>query len=160
MKIDFSLNGNKVSVDTLPEKRLIDVIREDFGLMQTKNACYSGECGSCIIQLEGKAVPSCQIPVFSVRAKHVITIEGFSGTEKYMDIISAFNDVKCVPCPFCFAGKILAVDSLIDNRRSPQTSEIMDLLSDHTCSCTSVSKFIEGVKIAYQNREIRGELLR
>ena len=80
MKIDFSLNGKKVTIDTLPEKRLIDVIREDFGLLQTKNACYSGECGSCIVQLEGKPVPSCQIPIFSVRAKHVTTIEGFTGT--------------------------------------------------------------------------------
>ena len=160
MKIDFSLNGKKVSIDTLPEKRLIDVIREDFGMMRTKNACYSGECGSCIVQLEGKPVPSCQIPIFSVRAKHIVTIEGFAGTEKYLDIISAFNDVNGVPCPFCFAGKMLAIDSLIDNRRSPDTSEIMALLSDHTCSCTSVSSFIEGVKIAYQNREFRGDLLR
>jgi len=160
LKIDFSLNDKKVSVDTLPEKRLIDVIREDFGLMTTKNGCYSGECGSCIVQLEGNTVPACQVPVFAVRAKHVVTIEGFMGTERYLDIISAFNDVKCVPCPFCFAGKILAVDSLIDSRRSPETSEIMSLLSDHSCSCTSVSAFVEGVKIAYQNREIRGELMR
>ena len=160
MKIDFSLNGKKVSIDTLPEKRLIDVIREDFGLMQTKNACYSGECGSCIVQLDGRPVPSCQLPVFSVRAKRIVTIEGFMGTEKYLDIINAFNDADCVPCPFCFAGKIFAVDNLIDNRRSPENSEIMELLSDHTCSCITNSAFIEGVKLAFQNREIRGELLR
>lgn len=160
MKIDFSLNGSKVTIDTQPEKRLIDVIRDDFGLMLTKNACYSGECGSCVVQLEGSTVPACQVPVFSVRAKHVVTMEGFIGTEKYLDIINAFNDIKCVPCPFCFAGKILAVDSLIDNRRAPGTAEIMALLSDHPCSCTSASLFIEGVRIAYQNREIRGELLK
>ena len=160
MRIDFSLNGKKVSIDTLPEKRLIDVIREDFGLMQTKNACYSGECGSCVVQLDERPVPSCQIPVFSVRAKRVVTIEGFMGTEKYLDIISAFNDIDCVPCPFCFAGKIFAVNSLIDNRRAPDTAEIMRLLADHTCSCTGNSLFIEGVKLAFQNREIRGELMR
>jgi carbon-monoxide dehydrogenase small subunit len=160
LKIDFSLNGTKVTIDTLPEKRLIDVIREDFGLMMTKNACYSGECGSCIVQLEGKTVPACQVPVFSVRAKRVVTIEGFLGTEKYLDIINAFNDTKCTPCPYCFSGKILAVDSLIDNRRAPDTAEIMSLLSDHSCSCTSVSLFIAGVRMAYQNREMRGELLK
>lgn len=160
MKIDFSLNGKKVTVDTLPEKRLIDVIREDFGLLMSKNGCYSGECGSCTVQLEGKTVPSCQVPIFSVRAKHVVTIEGFIGTEKYLDIVNAFNDVNCAPCPFCFSGKILAVDSLIDSRRTPSTTEIMALLSDHSCSCTSVSLFIEGVKLAYQNREIRGALLK
>ncbi|MDC7228210.1 MAG: 2Fe-2S iron-sulfur cluster-binding protein [Spirochaetales bacterium] len=160
MKIDFSLNGKKVSIDTLPEKRLIDVIREDFGLMTTKNACYSGECGSCTVQLEGRIVPACQIPIFTVRAKRIVTIEGFMGTEKYLDIINAFNDIKCIPCPFCFTGKILAVDSLIDNHRTPDTSDIMALLSDHSCSCTSVSKFIEGVRMAYHNREFRGELLK
>ena len=144
----------------MPEKRLIDVLREDFGLMTTKNACYSGECGSCIVQLEGKTVPACQVPVFTVRAKRVLTIEGFMGTEKYLDIMNAFRDKKCIPCPFCFTGKIFAVDSLIDNQRSPETNDIMNLLSDHSCSCTSVSLFIEGVRLAYQNREFRGELLK
>lgn len=160
MKIDFSLNGKKVTIDTPPEKRLIDVLREDFGLMNAKNACYSGECGSCIIQLEGQTVPACQIPVFTVRAKRINTMEGFRGTEKYLDIINAFSDAKSIPCPFCFAGKVFAVDRLIDNRRSPDISAIMTLLSDHSCSCTSVSSFIQGVKLAFQNREIRGELLR
>jgi carbon-monoxide dehydrogenase small subunit len=160
LKIDFSLNGKKVSIDAPPEKRLVDVIREDFGLLKTKNACYSGECGCCTVQLGEQTVPSCQIPAFAVRAKHVITIEGFTGTEKYLDIISAFSEEGCMPCPFCFAGKILAVDNLIDGRRSPETDDIMLLLSDHACSCTSISAFIRGVKTAYQNREIRGALLR
>ena len=160
MKIDFSLNNKKVSIDTLPEKRLIDVIREDFGLMTTKNACYSGECGSCIVQIDEKTVPACQVPIFTVRAKKVLTIEGFMGTEKYLDILNAFRDKKCIPCPFCFTGKVFAVDALIDNQRSPETNEIMNLLSDHSCSCTSVSHFIDGVRLAYQNREFRGELLK
>lgn len=160
MKIDFSLNGKKVTIDTPPEKRLIDVLREEFGLMSAKNACYSGECGSCIVQLEGQTVPACQLPVFTIRAKRVITMEGFRGTENYMDIINAFSETNSIPCPFCFTGKFFAVDKLIDSRRSPEVSEIMALLSDHSCSCTSVSAFIQGVKLAYQNREIRGELLR
>lgn len=160
LKIDFSLNGKKVSIDTLPEKRLLDVIREDFGLMETKNACYSGECGSCIVQLDGRPVPSCQIPIFSVRAKRITTIEGFMGTEKYLDIISAFQDENCIPCPYCFAGKIFAVDNLIDSRKAPEAPEVMELLSDHRCSCTSNSSFIRGVKLAFQNRKMRGELLR
>ena len=105
LKIDFSLNGKKVSVDTPPERRLIDVIREDFGLMAAKNACYTGECGSCTVQLEGLPVPACQVPIFTVRAKRIVTIEGFMGTEKYLDIINAFREAGCVPCPFCFAGK-------------------------------------------------------
>ena len=160
MRIDFSLNGKKVTTDTPPEKRLIDVLREDFGYMSAKNACYSGECGSCTVLLEGQTVPACQIPVFTVRAKHITTMEGFRGTEKYLDIINAFKEAKCIPCPFCFNGKIFAVDRLIDNRRSPENSEIMRLLSDHGCNCTSVSSFVQGVKFAFQNREIRGELLR
>ena len=69
MRIDFTLNGKKVSIDTRPERRLIDVLREDFGLVSVKNACYSGECGSCTILLDDQTVPSCQVPVFSVRAK-------------------------------------------------------------------------------------------
>ena len=87
-------------------------------------------------------------------------MEGFRGTEKYLDIINAFTETGCIPCPFCFAGKVFAVDRLIDNRRAPEVSEIMSLLSDHNCSCTSVSAFIQGVRYAYQNREIRGQLLR
>ncbi|MDC7124581.1 MAG: 2Fe-2S iron-sulfur cluster-binding protein [Spirochaetales bacterium] len=160
MKIDFILNRKDVKVDCPPEKRLIDVIREDFKLMMTKNSCYRGECGSCIVQIEGAPVPACQVPIFSIRNKQILTIEGFSGTEKYLDIITAFKEANCMPCPFCFAGKVFSVDSLIDGRRSPSTTEIMSLLSEHPCECTPTSRFIEGVKIAYQNREIRGELLK
>ena len=158
MKISFLLNNKNVSIDTNPEKRLIDVIREDFKLIMSKGSCYSGGCGCCTVILNGITVPSCQIPVFAVRNKSVTTIEGFINTEKYLDIINAFSEWNCIPCPFCFAGKILAVDLLLESRNSPSTDQIMALLSDHPCSCISVSQFINGVKKAYVNREIREEL--
>ncbi len=157
MTIDFSLNGKKVSVDAPPEKRLIDVIREDFGLTQTKKACTSGECGSCTVLLDGQPVPSCQVPVFTIRAKRIITIEGFSQTKDYTDIIEALTAEKCIPCPYCFSGKVLAVHRLIENRREPEMNDIMLLLSDHVCNCTPVSSFLQAVKRAFRNREFRGE---
>ena len=160
MKIDFILNGKPVAIDTKPERRLVDVLRDDFGLLSVKNSCYAGECGGCTVLMDKQTVPSCHIPVFSVRSKQITTMEGFRGTEKYLDIYKAFEEAEALPCQFCFAGKVFAVDRLIDNRRIPETDEIMALLADHGCNCTSVSAFIKAVRTAYQNREIRGELMR
>ena len=66
MKIKFNLNGKEVEIDTLPTRRLLDVLREDFGLLSVKEGCGEGECGACAVLLDDKLVHSCLVPIANV----------------------------------------------------------------------------------------------
>ncbi len=158
MIIEFQLNGKEVSIDTAPEKRLADILREIFGLLQTKTGCYSGECGACTVLFNGDIVQSCMLPAFYIKNSSIITIEGFSQTAEYADIKSGFERAGCFPCGYCHAGKILAVHALLDEHPTPDDITILAGLSGNKCICTDYSSLINGVKNAAQNRKkIRGE---
>ena len=91
MIIEFKLNGEDVKVETGLAMRLLDVIRNDFGLTGTKEGCAEGECGACIVFLDGNIVNSCMVPMNNVIGKEVVTIEGFSRTDRYKKIEKALH---------------------------------------------------------------------
>jgi hypothetical protein len=96
MKISFILNNKAVTVTTDPMKRLLDVLREDFGFTGTKEGCGEGECGACTILLEGRSVLSCLIAVGSVEGKNIETIESLSEKNNpHYNIIEAFQGSAC-----------------------------------------------------------------
>jgi carbon-monoxide dehydrogenase small subunit len=78
VNISFHVNGENITLDIPPEKRLIDILREDLGLIETKSRCYAGECGFCAVLFNGEVQLSCLIPAFAIRNSYVLTIEGFS----------------------------------------------------------------------------------
>ena len=71
-RLSFNLNGKDVTLNTDPLRRLIDVLREDFGLTGVKEGCSEGECGACSVLLNGRMVTSCIIPVGAVDGQKVI----------------------------------------------------------------------------------------
>ena len=83
MKIEFTLNGSPVSLTVDPLRRLLDVLREDFGLTGVKEGCGEGECGACSILLGDDLVPSCLVPVGNTQGAEITTIEGFQKTDHY-----------------------------------------------------------------------------
>ena len=76
MKIKFRINSSNINIDVAPQKRLLDIIREDFNLTGTKEGCGKGECGACSVLFNGKIVNSCLIPAFQLSGSHIVTIEG------------------------------------------------------------------------------------
>ena len=153
MKIGFNLNGKKVSVDTTPEKRLIEILREDFGLIDTKDGCHEGKCGTCLVLYNGKITSSCLLPAFYIRNSYIITIEGFSKTQEYSDIVKGFNVAGYKPCNYCISGKILAVYSLLEEHPTPDDITILESLSGNKCICSDYTSLINGVKSAAKIRK-------
>ena len=150
MKIEFELNGQKVSVDVEPTMRLLDVLREHFGLISVKEGCGEGECGSCSVLLDGKAVPSCLVPVGMVMGRRVMTIEGYRKTKKFKVLLDAFAEAGAVQCGFCTPGIIMAVESLLSENPHPTDEEIRRGLSGNLCRCTGYNMIVNAVKLAAQ----------
>ncbi len=155
MNINFSLNGKNVSVDVEPEKRMVDVLRENFQLTRTKAGCYAGACGVCSVLAGGRLACSCLMPAFTARGAEIVTIEGYSRSREYADILKAFLEAEYYPCEYCSAGRILAIEALLTEHPDPSESEILTGMSGITCQCANYTSLVKAVEIAAFARKMR-----
>ncbi|MBN2444653.1 MAG: 2Fe-2S iron-sulfur cluster binding domain-containing protein [Spirochaetales bacterium] len=147
MKVTFTLNGKKTTIDVSPEKRLIDILRQDLGLCGTKKGCEQGECGGCLVFLNDNLVNSCLFPAFRLPDKEVITIEGYIQTKEYTIIEEAFMKKGITLCGFCAPGIVLSIANLLNHTRTylPTHEEITNALSGHLCRCNGFLTLIDVV---------------
>ena len=155
MKLEFILNGEDVFVQTDAETRLVDILRGSFGLLGTKLGCYAGHCGACMIIFNGTVVNSCLIPALKTQGSEIITIEGFSQTDEYHDLVRGFSEAQVEDCGFCYTGKILATGALIDRNLRPTKDEILPAFFDIKCRCTDSEDLVLGVIAAAEHRRKR-----
>lgn len=155
MTIGFILNGEDVVVRTDAEKRLVDILRNTFGLLGTRAGCFTGNCGACSVILNGNVVQSCLIPALKIRNGEVITIEGFSQTDEYEDIVRGFSEAKVHNCGFCNTGKILAAEALLGRNPRPAAEEILHAFSGIKCRCTDPEELVRGVLAVSECRRRR-----
>jgi carbon-monoxide dehydrogenase small subunit len=148
MTIDFILNGEDVVVQAEAELRLIDILRDSFALRGTKAGCLTGCCGACLVILNGLIVQSCLVPAFLIRGSEIITIEGFSQTDEYQDIVEGFSRAGLENCGVCDTGKILAAESLLEHIPQPEDQEILNAFSGIRCRCTDPDTLIQAVQTA------------
>ena len=155
MKLEFILNGEDVIVNSESNNRLVDILREKFSLLGTRPGCGVGFCGACTVIFNGEAVNSCLIPAFKAQGGEIITIEGFSQTDEYQDILLGFSEAGVEDCGYCRTGKILACGTLIDRNLRPTKNEILPAFSDIKCRCTDAQELVQGVIAAAEHRRKR-----
>jgi carbon-monoxide dehydrogenase small subunit len=148
MKIEFSLNDRTQSIDVDPNRCLLDLLRENFGLTSVKEGCGQGECGSCMVLMDGKAVNSCLIPVANIYGKKITTVEGLHSSKRYKIIEQAFLDAGSVQCGFCTPGMVISTEALLRNNPDPDEAEIKEALEGNLCRCTGYNMIVEGVQLA------------
>jgi carbon-monoxide dehydrogenase small subunit len=147
-EIKFLLNGELVCVNSHHGERLLDVLRNQFGLVGVKEGCGEGECGACAILINHRVVNSCILPLANVANQEVLTIEGFSKTKQYQVIQDAYLVEGAVQCGFCTPGMIMATQSLLYHNPKPTEDEIKIGLSGNLCRCTGYQMIIKAVKRA------------
>ncbi len=136
MKIRFKLNGKQTSVESPPEKKVLEILKE-LGLNSVRKACdEEGKCGCCTILLDGRTVNSCMLTAPQIDGREVLTVEGLSKGGRLHPIQKAFIDAGVVQCGYCTPAQILGVKSLLDRTKSPTREEITDALSGILCRCT------------------------
>ncbi len=153
MIIEFRLNHEKRTIDIDPSARMLDVLRDDFGLTSVKEGCGEGECGACVILVDGRAMNSCILPAGAVCGKSVVTLEGFKHTKRYRAIENGFLKAGSVQCGFCTPGFVMATESLLNENPHPTDEEIKDGLSGNLCRCTGYNMIIQGVRLAIKEGE-------
>jgi carbon-monoxide dehydrogenase small subunit len=155
MTIGFILNGEDVVVRAEADLRLINILRGHFGLLGAKTGCLTGKCGACSVIFNGEVVKACLIPAFRIRGSEVITIEGFSQTDDYQDIVTGFLRTGLETCEFCRTGKILTAAVLLERRSRPSREEILADFSGIRCRCTDPGGLAEAVTLAAEMRQRR-----
>lgn len=154
MKRKIRVNGENHLIDGEDDRRLLDVLRQDMGLMGTKEGCGQGECGACTVLMDGKAVNSCLIYLGSVGAKNIITIEGLAKNGELDVIQQAFVEEGAVQCGFCTPGMIMSAKALLMREKNPDRERIKCSVSGNLCRCTGYSKIITAIeKAAVRMRE-------
>ena len=148
VEVSFVLNSEETTYIGHPHKRLLDVLREDFGLTGVKEGCAEGECGACVVIVNYKLVNACLIPIFTVENAHILTIEGFKHTARFEVLKSAFELEGAVQCGFCTPGMIMASEALLSVHPHPSREEIIRFLSGNLCRCTGYEMIIKAVQTA------------
>ncbi len=148
MKLNFILNGKEMVVNTQPDRRVVDLLREDLGLIGVKECCGAGECGACTILLDGTSRLSCLLLAAQLAGKEVTTIEGVAPEGSFGIVQQAFIDHGAVQCGFCTPGMVLAVLDLLKRNPQPTSQEIREGLSGNLCRCTGYQKIVEAVLAA------------
>jgi carbon-monoxide dehydrogenase small subunit len=147
-RIKFILNGYSHELSVQPWRTLLEVIREDLKLTGTKEGCGQGECGSCMVIMDGKTVNSCLIPALQADNKEIITIEGLADGDGLHPIQEAFVNHSGMQCGFCTPGMIMSAKALLDSNPNPSEAEIREGIAGNFCRCTGYTKIIESISAA------------
>jgi carbon-monoxide dehydrogenase small subunit len=146
VKISFKLNEENVSIETSPNKRLIDMLREDFELISVKEGCGEGECGACTIILNKEAVTSCTMLAPQVDGCEIITLEGLSENGEMSELQKSFIEKGAVQCGFCTPGMILSGKALLMKNPNPSRQEIKTAIEGNLCRCTGYTKIVDAIE--------------
>ncbi len=148
MNIRFVLNGKPLTVETPPDRRVIDLLREDLGLAGTKECCGSGECGACTILVDGDSRLSCLMTAAQLEGRRILTIEGAEEDPRLRTIQEAFVEWGAVQCGYCMPGMVLASAALLSRTPNPSREQIREGLSGNLCRCTGYQKIVDAVEQA------------
>ena len=153
--IGFTLNGRPVKWEGNPLTRLVDVLREDFGLTGTKEGCGEGECGACSVLRGGKLVTSCLIPMGSLEGDDIVTIEGLRDTDQGRCLVDAFAEAGAVQCGFCIPGMVMAAQALLLTNSKPTEEDVRLAISGNICRCTGYDLIVDAILLASRKGEGR-----
>jgi carbon-monoxide dehydrogenase small subunit len=153
--IELLVNEETYEVAVEPQTTLLEALRDHLGLTGTKEACGTGECGSCTVLVEGKPILSCLTLAVDCQNRLILTIEGLSEGEELTSVQQAFVVNGAVQCGFCTPGMVLATTALLSENSSPTVEQIQKALEGHLCRCTGYNKILTAVNMAAEKR--RGE---
>ena len=157
MMISFRLNGVNREVDIPGDKRFLDVLREDFKLLGTKEGCGEGECGACTIIVDSRAVNACLMLACQAQGKDVLTIEGLDECGELSALQRCFVENGAIQCGYCTPGMIMASKALLLECPDPNEGQIRAALAGNICRCSGYSQIVSAVKDASAELRKGGE---
>ncbi len=153
MKLQMQVNGQEVTVEAPPMKRLLDVLREEAHLTGTKEGCGEGECGACSVMINGGIANACLIPAVQAQGAEILTIEGLADTDKpdtdgMHPLQTAFIKHVGTQCGICTPGMLLSAAALLEHNPTPTREEIRESVAGNLCRCTGYQKIVDAIEEA------------
>lgn len=150
MPYSFTLyvNSRQYELEVDPNTPLLYLLRNELELNGPKYGCGIERCGSCMVLLDGKAMPSCVMPGTGAAYYQITTLEGLGDKENLHPVQKAFIEEQAAQCGYCLNGMIMSAKALLDEKPSPTDAEIREALERVLCRCGTHSRIIRAVKRA------------
>jgi carbon-monoxide dehydrogenase small subunit len=147
-RLDLTVNGETHDVLVAVHKTLLEVLREDLGLIGTKHGCELGECGTCTVLIDGEPVLSCLALPADLEGRAITTIEGMADGGTLHPLQQAFAELGAAQCGYCTPGILLTAQALLAERPTPTRQDVREALAGNLCRCTGYTKILDAVELA------------
>ncbi len=147
-QIELTVNHRLYRVDVTPWDLLLNVLRDQLGLLGVKYGCGTGDCGACTVLVDGQALNSCLLLAIRMQGKEILTVEGLADGDQLHPLQKSFIDAGAVQCGYCTPGMLLSSKALLDENPDPDEEEIRRALAGNLCRCTGYKKIVEAVQSA------------
>lgn len=153
IQVSFELNGRPVSISAPPLRRLLDILRQDFGLTGTKNGCGEGDCGACTVLVDGLPVVSCLLPIVQCDGARIRTVESLAESTHPHPLQTALTETGGAQCGGCLSGFQMAACGYLESRGAATCDEPIDesmlrtAVAGVLCRCTGYQRMIEALRL-------------
>jgi carbon-monoxide dehydrogenase small subunit len=148
LPIEVTVNGRLRSFEVAVHHTLLEVLRDDLNLTGTKECCLVGECGTCTLIVDGRAMNSCLILAVEVDGAEITTVEGLAGDDELSPLQQAFLDEGAAQCGFCIPGQLISATALLERNPHPTVDEVHEGLAGNLCRCAGYEQITAAVLAA------------
>ena len=147
-RIKLKVNRRDCEVSAEPNAPLLYILRNDLGLKGSRFGCGTGHCGACTVLLDGVAVQSCDVPLWSAAGREITTIEGLGTIDAPHPLQRAFIDEQAVQCGYCINGIIMSAAALLEKNPKASRGDIAAALSRNLCRCGTHARVLRAIQRA------------
>ena len=152
LPMQVTVDGKPRSAQVEPRTSLLTFLREECGLTGSKRGCEEGECGACVVMMDGRLVNACLIFAVEAAGGSVTTVEALGDAQHLAPVQQAFIESGASQCGFCIPGMLLAAHALLQHDTHPDEGAIRRAISGNLCRCTGYDRIVKGIRLAAELR--------
>jgi carbon-monoxide dehydrogenase small subunit len=157
LSVNMQVNGRNYELDVASNQTLLEVLRDNLNLPDTKYGCGTGECGACTVLVDGEVINSCLTLAATVHGKEITTAVGLEKEGQLHPVQEAFIEETAVQCGFCIPGMVIKSVGLLQKNPDPDEDEIRHWLEGNICRCTGYEKIVAAVQSARKKMSLAAD---
>lgn len=142
------VNGRTHQVEADADDTLLSILRDDLDLTGSRFGCGEGQCGSCTVLVDGRAMRSCVVRVSTLPKASIVTIEGLAANGTLHPVQEAFLEAEAFQCGYCTSGMVMATVALLEANPAPTDADIVRALDRNVCRCGTYPRIVKAVRLA------------